>query len=312
MLPRRKCCRFLLSAFFVAAGCLMPLSAMPALQGEVTERYNALPQGDACTLLYEGWQVLLLTDDRSAAAALVVTAGREKGQGSADMVALDLAEKWRMDEVRSFTLGKDAALVVRDSLVAEWHGPIMNEKPVDVLGCLLAVGYYHPTAVTPEGRLIMKSGKKHSIDLQLPLTPRKVNGIELLPVGLTVDTRTANVLAKKMGYHADVSSAQDKKRIKGELRANEVVYALNNPAMVMAQGKNKRWYFGTKEVVAVMMKAQDKALTYPAPRQPAAPAAPAAVPPPKAAPTPAQQPKENRPLTPAEALKIYIQRLNGM
>ncbi len=285
----------------------MPLAAAPALLGDVAQRYHALQQGNACALLYEGWQVLVLPDERSRAVAIVVTAGREKGKGAADMVALGLAEKLYMGEVQSFAMGEDAALVMRDALVAGVSGSLLDKPAAVMLGHLLAANYYHPAAVTPEGRLIMKSGKKRSIDLSLPLAVGNVKAVELLVTGIEVDTHAANVLAKKLGNPADATSAADKKRIKSELKVSEVAYALNNPTMVMVQAKDKRWYFGEKAEVARMLRSPAAALKYP---QPTAPAAPV---PPKAQPAATHEtPKENRPLTPAEALKIYIQRLSDM
>lgn len=297
---------------------LLPLSAAP-MEKDLAAFATCKTYGGLSCFNYMGWQVAALANEQGTPALLLLTAGDKVSAHSVKTAAHMLTSRLGMRNAEDIPLSGGGLAVVNPRLRdQEESDTTLGGTPLQAVLYLLQRGYYHIDSFTPDGRLVLKSGKKKSIDLKLPLTTETAEAAELL-VGVHMDTFAANVLAEKLGYPADSSSPQEKEKIKTETKAKEVFYYHRSKkkdaagvkrVFALISRRGNTYAFGTKEGLAAM--AESPALQYP--EHVAAPTPKPADPAPQQ-PAAADTPKANdtpKVLTPKEALKEYIRKLKEL
>lgn len=312
MFPRKPWCMLL-----TAAVCLCGSLPAAALRLDMAAVANALPAaekaGAALCVQKKGWNILVVPGGAGKAGALFLTRaeGIREG-GSALQVGQELARNLGFENPQRLNLANGGlAFLAEDTAAESKH--LIGCTPLHGLHFLLERGYYHLSGVTDAGEALLVSGKKRSIDLKLPLTAETLNAVELTVTGVNIDTFAANVLADKLGYGADNSTPEEKKALKNELKAKEVYY-LQRKRKVTLAAVGRRFFFGEAAAVGAAAAVKPEDLEYPdaaapriitKPKQPAdAPAAEQ-----KTEPGP---PVPAAPLTPQEALRAYIRRLQEL
>lgn len=301
---------------------LLPLSAAP-MEETLASLAACRTYGGLSCFRYMDWNVAALADELGSPVLLVLTEGERKPTQSARMTARLLTARLNLRTADYEPLPAGGMAVVNTRLrEQEENDTALGGSPAQAVLYLLHRGYYHIDSLTPDGCLVLKSGKKKSIDLKLPLAVENAEAAELL-VGVNMDTFAANVLAEKLGYPADNSSPQEKEKIKAETKAKEVFYCHRSKkkdasgvkrVFALISRRGNTYAFGTREGLSAMTAADASALEYPertttadkpqtttvtAPQQPASTVTSKADTAPKA-------------LTPKEALQEYIRRLKEL
>lgn len=293
------------------AGLSLPGYARPWTQQKLLAEFSQLqPQGNcvACTL--EKQRVLILFDQENTAAALVADCSVGAVRKLEKLLELG-------DTVEDET--PTCIVVLRADITAPAKKRLPENNPLHALSYLLRQGYYHPTELQADGRVLWATGKRRSLDLLVPATGEKEPGALEIKAGMTMDTFAANVLARKLGYPADSTSDATKAEQAAKMRADGVFYFLSARDVAVAT-KGNRAYIGTcgKEGIPGLMAYKARAVDFPAitlkeaaPPAGSPPTPNAALPPKTAAPA-APAPAQPAELPPAQALKDYLRRLRKL
>lgn len=297
---------------------LLPLSAAPMTE-DLAAFATCKTYGGLSCFNYMGWQVAALANEQGTPALLLLTAGDKVSAHPVKTAAHTLTSRLGMRNAEDIPLTGGGLAVVNPRLRdQEESDSALGGTPLQAVLYLLQRGYYHIDSFTPDGRLVLKSGKKKSIDLKLPLTTETAEAAELL-VGVNMDTFAANVLAEKLGYPADSSSPQDKEKIKTETKAKEVFYYHRSKkkdasgvkrVFALISRRGNTYAFGTKEGLSAA--AETAVLQYPehaAEHQQQQTDTPPQQSTDTATPTATDSPKT---LTPKEALQEYIRKLKEL
>lgn len=296
---------------------LLPLSAAPMTE-DLAAFATCKTYGGLSCFNYMGWQVAALADVQGTPALLLLTTGDKVSVHPVKTAAHTLTSRLGMRNAEDIPLSGGGLAVINPRLRdQEESDSALGGTPAQAVLYLLHRGYYHIDSLTSDGRLVLKSGKKKSIDLKLPLTTPTAEVAELM-VGVNMDTFAANVLAEKLGYPADSSSPQDKEKIKGETKAKDVFYYHRSKkkdasgvkrVYALISRRGNVYAFGTKEGLAATAEAP--ALQYP--EHTATPDKPQTTAPAPQQPADADKAGDSpKVLTPKDALKEYIRKLKEL
>lgn len=240
--------------------CLPSLLAAPKPASELESLYtNVQRLGNAYCMTHRGWHVAILPDADGKACGILLTAEDTQPQVSTTAIVQSLCTRLGMGTPKVQDLGNRCYLASCAKGDDVKH--LFDGSPLEAVAYLQEKGYYHIESISQEGVVTMVSGKKRSIDVEIPLSPAKLTAVRLL-VGVDMSDRAANVLADKLGYPDSNGSAADKKKLKSELKCKEVYY-LNRKRQLALVSKSGLMYFGEKDGLSAVLQEEATLLDYP-------------------------------------------------
>lgn len=287
-LSRLMTCAALLSAAVALAG---PWTQEELLQSNkrlrVTEGVIPCSVGES--------RVIILFDDAGTAAALVAD------EASKDVRRL--ARSIELGETRESVSG-NCLVLLRESDASKPLSRLADNTPLQAIAFLLDSDFYTPTALQTDGRVLWATGKRQSVDLLLPLTGKdRIGGAEL-KTDMELTDFAGNVLARKLGYEKGSDNAAAKTAAAGKLRAERVYYChKHDHAYLAAIGGHAFFFEGNRDTLQALTQKREE-LSFPgisAELKRPAPPAPAS-----------EETPQAHKMTPKEALRAFIDRLNKL
>lgn len=240
-------------------------------------------------------RVIILFDDEGTAAALVADEASKDVRRLAGSIELGATRE---------AVSGNCLVLLRESDAGKPLSRMAANTPLQAIAFLLESDFYTPTALQADGRVLWATGKRQSIDLLLPLTGRDGIGGAELKTDIELTDFAGNVLARKLGYEKGSDNAAAKTAAANKLRADRVYYCHKHDHAYLAAIGGRAFFFeGNRDTLQALTQKREE-LSFPrisAELKRPAPPAPAS-----------EETPQAHKMTPKEALRAFIDRLNKL
>lgn len=269
--------------------------------------------GNLVSLVYDGWNIALLSHNRNDIGAIFFTDKTGYHQYRLVNTAKKLVRLLGMKSPMFQELeeaDEECAIVLNgelsESLAADSDHALAS-SPLAGMAYLLQDGYFYIAGIKPDGRLHWKTVKKSNVELLMPMGGNRLQAIEVTG-RQRMNEFASEVLARKLGFGSNTAMEGDREAFCQQQNFDEVPY-MNTKAGIITARRGKKVAFGkTNAVLSMLSNRSNNGLTYP---EQACAWPEKKIEPPKA-PEPVVEKKEIPPLTPQEARKAYAEYLRSL
>lgn len=269
--------------------------------------------GNLVSLVYDGWNIALLSHNKNDIGAIFFTDKTGYHQFRLINTARKFAKLLGMASPMFQELDEadeECGIILNNELMENLAGETertLGASPVAGMAYLLQDGYFYIAGIKPDGWLHWKTVKKSNVELLMPMGGNRLQAIEVTG-RQRMNEFASEVLARKLGFGSNTAMEGDREAFCQQQKLDEVPY-MNTKAGIITAKRGKKVAFGkTNAVLSMLSNRSSNSLTYP---DQACAWPEKKIEPPKA-PEPVVEKKEIPPLTPQEARKAYAEYLRSL
>ena len=269
--------------------------------------------GNNVCLVYDGWNIALLSHNRNDIGAIFFTDKTGYHQFRLINTARKLARLLGMESPMFQELDEadeECGIILNSELMEELAGEserALGSSPLAGMAYLLQDGYFYIAGIKPDGQLHWKTVKKSNVELLMPMGGNRLQAVEITG-RQRMNEFASEVLARKLGFGNNSAMEGDREAFSQQQKLDEVSYMNTKSGIIIAKRGKKVALGKTNAVLNLLTNRSTHALTYP---DLACAWPEKKVEPPKA-PEPVVEKKEITPLTPQEARKAYADYLRSL
>ena len=269
--------------------------------------------GNHVCLVYDGWNIALLSHNKNDIGAIFFTDKTGYHQFRLINTARKLARLLGMESPMFQELDEadeECGIILNNELMEELAGEserALGSSPLAGMAYLLQDGYFYIAGIKPDGQLHWKTVKKSNVELLMPMGGNRLQAVEITG-RQRMNEFASEVLARKLGFGNNNAMEGDREAFSQQQKLDEVPYMNTKSGIIIAKRGKKVALGKTNAVLNLLTNRSTHALTYP---DLACAWPEKKVEPPKA-PEPVVEKKEITPLTPQEARKAYADYLRSL
>ena len=313
MLLPRIICTFCATVAMLCAASAGGADTPWNLERAHSEFTHSQANGNNVCLVYDGWNIALLSHNKNDIGAIFFTDKTGYHQFRLINTARKLAKLLGMESPVFQELDEadeECGIILNNNLIenlASETERTLGSSPLAGMAYLLQDGYFYIAGIKPDGQLHWKTVKKSNVELLMPMGGNRLQAIEVTG-RQRMNEFASEVLARKLGFGSNTAMEGDREAFSQQQKLDEVPY-MNTKNGVITAKRGKKVAFGkTNAVLFLLTNRGINALTYP---DQACAWPEKKVEPPKA-PEPVVEKKEITPLTPQEARKAYADYLRSL
>jgi hypothetical protein len=271
--------------------------------------------GNLVSLVYDGWNIALLSHNRNDIGAIFFTDKTGYHQYRLVNTAKKLVRLLGMKSPMFQELeeaDEECAIVLNgelsESLAADSDHALAS-SPLAGMAYLLQDGYFYIAGIKPDGRLHWKTVKKSNVELLMPMSGNRLQAIEVTG-RQRMNEFASEVLARKLGFGSNTASESDRDELCRQHQLDDVPY-MNTKAGIITARRGKKVAFGKTNAVLNLLSSRNSGdISYPEQASAWPEKKVEVVKQPE--PAPVEEKKEIPPLTPQEARKAYAEYLRSL
>ena len=276
---------------------------------------HSLENGYNVCLVYDGWNIALLSHNRNDIGAIFFTDKTGYHQFRLINTARKLARLLGMESPVFQELDEadeECGIILNNDLMEKLAGETertLGSSPLAGMAYLLQDEYFYIAGIKPDGQLHWKTVKKSNVELLMPMGGNRLQAIEVTG-RQRMNEFASEVLARKLGFGSNTASESDRDELCRQHQLDDVPY-MNTKAGIITARRGKKVAFGKTNAVLNLLSSRNSGdISYPEQASAWPEKKVEVVKQPE--PAPVEEKKEIPPLTPQEARKAYAEYLRSL